>query len=71
MDMEELAEGVMPSDVFAMVTYDRETREVGIQYGYVLLSLPREDFGPFVDLLSEAEGHLEGMKGKRGGKGGA
>ncbi len=59
MDVEELAERVLPSEVFAMVTYDPETREVGLQYGYVLLSLPREDVGPLVELLEEALARLE------------
>jgi len=54
MALRELAEDVMPSEVFAMVSYDPETREVGIQYGYVLLSLPQEDFESFVALLTRA-----------------
>lgn len=54
MDLKELAESVMPSEVFALVTYDPEAQEVGLQYGYVLLSLPREDFESFVELLVRA-----------------
>lgn len=65
MEMRELTEGVMPSEVFAAVSYDPETREVGVQYGYVLLSLPREDFESFLYLLLEAKERLEGnSKGK-------
>jgi hypothetical protein len=59
MDVKELVEDVLPSEVFAMVTYDPETEEVGVQYGYVLLSLPREDFGRFVEMLAEAEERLD------------
>ncbi|OGF52773.1 MAG: hypothetical protein A2Z21_00270 [Candidatus Fraserbacteria bacterium RBG_16_55_9] len=66
MEMRELTDGVMPSEVFAAISYDPETREVGVQYGYVLLSLPREDFESFIDLLLEAKERLEGnSKGKR------
>jgi len=59
MDMQELTEGVMPSEVFAAVSYDPETHEVGVQYGYVLLSLPREDFESFLALLFQAKESLE------------
>jgi hypothetical protein len=65
MEMRELTEAVLPSEVFAAVSYDPETREVGIQYGYVLLSLPREDFASFLALLHEAQTSLEQ---KAGGK---
>ncbi len=58
MEVQELVESVMPSEVFTAVSYDPKTREVGIQYGYVLLSLPREDFESFVDLLVQAEERL-------------
>jgi hypothetical protein len=63
MAVRELVEDVMPSEVFAMVSYDPETHEVGIQYGYVLLSLPQEDFESFVNLLIDAGERLE-SKGK-------
>lgn len=66
MDVRDLNEGVMPSEVFAAVSYDPETREVGVQYGYVLLSLPREDFESFLNLLLEAQ---EKLPGKTRGKG--
>ncbi len=65
MDVKELAERVMPSEVFAMVTYDPETHEVGIQYGYVLLSLPREDVEPLIELLEEALERLEANREPR------
>lgn len=59
MDVEELVDDTMPSDAIAAVSYDPETGEVGIQYGYVLVSLPREDFAGFIDLLRDAEERLE------------
>ncbi len=62
MDVRDLAESVLPSEVFAMVTFDPETQEVGVQYGYVLLSLPREDFESFVELLVRAGERLEGAE---------
>lgn len=64
MDMQELAESVLPSEVFAMVTFDPETQEVGVQYGYVLLSLPREDFESFVELLVQAGERLNEQERK-------
>jgi hypothetical protein len=71
MSVRELAEDVMPSEVFAMVSFDTETHEVGIQYGYVLLSLPREDFESFVELLVSASERLEGSKQGREGEHGS
>jgi len=68
MSVRELAEDVMPSEVFAMVSFDTETHEVGIQYGYVLLSLPEEDFESFVELLASAGERLKGIS--KGGEGG-
>ena len=64
--MRELIEGVMPSEVFAAVSYDPETREVGIQYGYALLSLPLEDFESFLELLMEARESLDGKPPRKG-----
>ncbi|GEM_PF-2699231 len=64
MDIQDLAESVLPSEVFAMVTLDPETQEVGVQYGYVLLSLPREDFEDFVELLRQAAERLHQLEQK-------
>lgn len=53
-DIQELAEGMMPSEIYTSVVRDPETKEICIQYGYVLLSIPEEDFEDLLSLLSEA-----------------
>jgi hypothetical protein len=53
-DIQELAEGVMPSEIFTSISHDPETKEICIQYGYVLLSIPEEDYESLVSLLTEA-----------------
>jgi len=54
MEIIEIAEEMMPSEIYASITYDPENREVGFQYGYVLLSLPVEDLDKMIELLSMA-----------------
>lgn len=66
MDIEDLADEVLPSETMAAVTYDPETGEVGVQYGYALISLPREDLASLAQLLGEASERLDEVleKGK-------
>ena len=59
MGLNELAEGVLPSETYCAVTYDRDTNEVGIQYGYVLVSLPAEDLSDLIALLTKASSTLK------------
>ena len=59
MEIIEIAEEMMPSEIYTSVTYDPESREVGFQYGYVLLSLPVEDLERMIELLSQAAEEIE------------
>lgn len=58
MSFNELADGALPSDTYAAITYDEESAEVGIQYGYALISIPREDLAGLIELLDDAHGQL-------------
>lgn len=58
MEFDELADGVLPSDTYASLTYDEESAEVGIQYGYALISIPREDLPDLIQLLQDAQEEL-------------
>lgn len=58
MEFDELSDGVLPSDTYAAITYDAESAEVGIQYGYALISVPREDLPDLIELLSDAQDEL-------------
>ncbi len=58
MEFDELADGVLPSDTYASLTYDAESAEVGIQYGYALISIPREDLPDLIQLLQDAHQEL-------------
>lgn len=60
MAVKDLAEGLTPSELWVSVWYDDETREVFVQYGYVDISMPVEDFSSFIDVLVQAENKLEG-----------
>ncbi|HED04079.1 MAG TPA: hypothetical protein ENI60_04860 [Candidatus Fraserbacteria bacterium] len=56
----DLVEGILPSETLLALWYDKDTREVLMQYGYVALSMPMEDFSELVGLLQQAQERLEG-----------
>ena len=56
----DLVEGILPSETLLALWYDEDTREVLMQYGYVALSMPMEDFSELVGLLQQAQERLEG-----------
>lgn len=58
MEFDELADGVMPSDIYVSLTLDEETGEIGIQYGYALISVPREDLPEMINVLRDAQEQL-------------
>lgn len=58
MAVKDLAEGMTQSEILVSVWYDDETNEVLLQYGYVNLSMPLEDFGDLIHMLLEAEEKL-------------
>ena len=62
MAIEDLAEGLTPSEALVSVWQDPETRDVFIQYGYVSISMPLEDFHDFVAILTEAAEALAQQK---------
>jgi len=58
--MEDLAEGLTASETLVSVWHDDEGEDIFIQYGYAAISMPREDFHDFIELLVQAEEQLEG-----------
>ncbi len=58
MAVRDIVEGMTSSDVLVSIWFDEETNEVFIQYGYVDLSLPKEDFTDLLDFMVEAEEKL-------------
>lgn len=60
MVIKDLAEGLTASETLVNVWRDDEGEDVFIQYGYAAISMPREDFHDFVELLVQAEEQLEG-----------
>ncbi len=56
--MRDLLETTTTSDTPLAVWVDEETREVGVQYGYVVLSLPLEDFADLAEAFAEAQRRL-------------
>lgn len=60
MAIKDLAEGLTPGELWVSVWLDEESKEVFVQYGYVDISMPVEDFSSFIDVLVEAEDRLEG-----------
>ncbi|MFQ6117369.1 MAG: hypothetical protein ACE5LQ_03795 [Candidatus Bipolaricaulia bacterium] len=58
--IKDLAEGLTASETLVNVWHDDEGEDVFIQYGYAAISMPREDFHDFVELLVQAEEQLEG-----------
>ena len=65
MGARELAEGVLPSEAIVALWYDDELHEIGVQYGYVVVSMPVEDFTEFTGLLQQAEEQLKEAKPRR------
>ncbi len=59
MELKELADVVLPSETYSAVTFDRESQEIGIQYGYVLVSMPVEDLDGLIALLTKAKEKLK------------
>jgi len=57
--MKDLIEAVTTSETPVSVWFDDETHEVGIQYGYVVLSVPVEDFHDLSEAFAEARTKLE------------
>lgn len=62
MAIKDLAEAMATSDTWMSVWHDDEEKEVYVQYGYVDISLPIEDFHDFVEMLVSAEEKLEKPK---------
>jgi len=56
----DLVESILPSETLLALWYDKDTHEVLMQYGYVALSMPVEDFSELVGLLQQAQQQLEG-----------
>lgn len=65
MAIETLAETVAASETWISVWHDTNEHEVYVQYGYVDISMPVEDFVDFVETLVEARGKLSQPKKKR------
>lgn len=65
MAIETLAEAVTASETWISVWHDTNEHEVYVQYGYVDISMPIEDFEDFVAALVEARHKLSQLKKKR------
>ena len=65
MAIETLAEAVATSETWISVWYDDTEKEVYVQYGYVDISMPIEDFEDFVETLIEARQKLTQPKKRR------
>ncbi len=65
MAIETLAEAVATSDTWISVWHDSNEHEVYVQYGYVDLSMPVEDFEDLVETLIEARQKLSQLKQRR------
>ncbi|GBC76381.1 hypothetical protein HRbin07_00581 [bacterium HR07] len=65
MAIETLAETVAASETWISVWHDDSEQEVYVQYGYVDISMPVEDFEDFVETLVEARAKLAQPKKKR------
>lgn len=59
MAIKDLAEGLTEGEILVSTWYDDETKDVFIQYGYVDISMPVEDFRSFIEILLQAEQMLE------------
>jgi len=56
--LKDLVDTVTASETPLAVWFDEDTHEVGVQYGYVVLSLPREDFADLANACAEARDQL-------------
>ncbi len=56
--LKDLVDTVTASETPLAIWFDPETHEVGVQYGYVVLSLPLEDFSDLADAFAEARDQL-------------
>lgn len=65
MAIETLAEAVATSETWISVWHDDAEKEVYVQYGYVDISMPIEDFEDFVETLIEAREKLAQPKKRR------
>ncbi len=65
MAVEALAETVATSDTWISVWHDDSEKEIYLQYGYVDLSMPVEDFEDLVETLIRAREKLSKPKGKQ------
>jgi hypothetical protein len=65
MAIETLAEAVAASETWISVWHDTNEHEVYVQYGYVDISMPVEDFEDFVETLVEARQKLTQPKKRR------
>ncbi len=65
MAIETLAETVAASETWISVWHDTNEHEVYVQYGYVDISMPVEDFEDFVETLVEARQKLTQPKKSR------
>ncbi len=65
MAVETLVETVAPSETWISVWHDDAEREVYIQYGYVDISMPVEDFEELVETLIEAREKLKSSRSPR------
>jgi hypothetical protein len=63
MGARDLAEGILPSEAIVALWYDDELHEIGLQYGYVVVSMPVEDYHEFISLLQQAAEKLEDKRG--------
>ncbi|MFN4219009.1 MAG: hypothetical protein ACK4HB_07000 [Candidatus Bipolaricaulia bacterium] len=65
MAIETLAEAVAASETWISVWHDTNEHEVYVQYGYVDISMPIEDFEDFVETLVAARQKLTQPKKQR------
>lgn len=65
MAIETLAEAVAASETWISVWHDDAEKEVYVQYGYVDISMPVEDFEDFVETLVKARQKLTQPKKRR------
>jgi hypothetical protein len=65
MAVETLAETVATSDTWISVWHDDSEKEIYLQYGYVDISMPVEDFEDLVEMLIQAREKLNKPQEKR------
>jgi hypothetical protein len=68
MAIETLAETVAPSETWISVWHDDAEHEIYIQYGYVDISMPVEDFEELVETLIEAQEKLKSSRPRQAGQ---